>query len=365
MIKIPAHIEALQGYKPGKAVLDVFEGKNFERTAILSSNENNLGTSPKAVAAMQAAAAQSYLYPDPGSAALRKRLSEKLQVNPENIMVGNGSDSLLSLVFKSMLEQEDEVISSVATFVAVDVYGKLYQVPHKKIPHRGYAFDLEEMAAQIGPKTKMVYLANPNNPTGAMVTREQLEAFMPKVPPHVLVVIDEAYFEYAQTLSEQYPDSLDYRWDNVITLRTFSKAYGLAGLRIGYAIGAPYLMAALQKARPVFEPTALAQTAALAALDDADFLQKSMEINQAGLRQYYRAFEVMKLDFIKSYGNFVMVDMGDAAQADAVFAGLMDRGVFVRPLKGFGLPHCLRISVGLPEECGLLVEKLGEVVGKL
>ncbi|MDW7695665.1 histidinol-phosphate transaminase [Flammeovirgaceae bacterium SG7u.111] len=364
MIKIPSHIDALQSYKPGKAVKNVFEGKGLKKTAILSSNENNLGCSSKAIAAMQAAAQNIYLYPDPGSMDVKEILAKKINQKPENIVLANGSDGILSLIFKTFFEPGDEVLSSEATFVAVEMYTKLNQIPFIKVPMaEGYRFDMETLTTKITDKTKAVYLSNPNNPTGAMITKAELESFMAKVPKNVLVIVDEAYFEYSGMLSDEYPDSLGYGWENVLTLRTFSKAYGLAGLRVGYGIGNPQLIDALSKVKLTFDPNFMAQVAAAVALQDEAFLQKTVDHNQKGLAYFYKEFEKLGLNYVPSFGNFVMIDFGTEERAMEIFQTLFDRGVFIRPLKFFGLPHCVRISVGTMAECELCVEKLKEVLG--
>lgn len=363
-ISVPERIAHLESYKPGKAVLNVFEGKGFSRTAILSSNENNLGTSPLARKAMVQALDQMFLYPEPGATALRVKLAEKIGRAPSEIMVGNGSDSILSILFRAFFDPGDELVSSWGTFVAVNVMTKLNDIPYRQVPMApGYAFDLDAIAKAIGPKTKAVYLCNPNNPTGAMITQQALDRFLAQVPEHILVVIDEAYAEFATALSPEYPDTTRYRLPNLITLRTFSKAYGLAGVRLGFAVASEALIQTLIKVKLTFDPSLMAQAAGLGALEDDAFIEKTVQHHIEWLAYYHETFASMELNFVRSYGNFVMVDFGTEEKAMQVFQGLMDRGVFVRPLRFFQLPHCLRISVGTADECRLLVEKLKETLG--
>lgn len=362
MITLPENIAALQSYKPGKAVDNVFEGRNLERTAILSSNENNLGTSPKAIAAMQQVAAKSYLYPDPSGMRLREKLAAKHATISDNIIIGNGSDGILSNIFKAFFGPGDELVSSKGSFVAVNVMTKLNNIPYLQASLTNkYAFDLDAIYQLIGPRTKAVYLCNPNNPTGTMITKKAIEAFIAKIPVHILIIIDEAYAEFASSLSDEFPDTTQINLPNVITLRTFSKAFGMAGLRLGYGVGSKFIVETLMKVKLTFNPSTMAQAAGVAALEDNEFMQKTVQMNKRGLAYYYKYFDEMSLNYVPSFGNFVMVDMGTEEKATAIFKALLDRGVFVRGLSFFQLPHCLRITVGLKEECELLVEKLKEV----
>jgi len=363
MIKLPANIAALQSYKPGKAVENIFEGKDFDRTAILSSNENNLGTSPKAITAIQETAAKSYLYPDPSGMKLRSKLAAKHNTSIENIIIGNGSDGILSNIFKAFFKPEDELVSSKGSFVAVNVMTKLNNIPYLQAPLTPtYAFDLDEIYKLVNSKTKAIYLCNPNNPTGAIISKKAIEAFINKIPPHILIIIDEAYAEFATSLSDEFPDTTQLNLPNVITLRTFSKAFGLAGVRLGYGVGSQFIIDTLMKVKLTFNPSTIAQAAGVAALDDIAFMQKTIAMNKQGLASYYQAFDQMQVKYVPSYGNFVMVDMGTEENALRTFNQLLSKGVFVRPLGFFQLPHCLRITVGLPNECELLIEKLGEVL---
>ncbi len=363
MIRIPEYIQQLQAYKPGKAVQNVFAGKNLTRTAILSSNENNLGPSPKALAAAAESLATAHLYPAPASGALRAKLAERLGRKEEEIILGNGSDGILSNIFKAFLQPGDELLTSRGSFVAVNVMAKMNDVPLIKTDMtETYAFHLPAILQRVTQQTKAIYLCNPNNPTGAMIPRDELFAFIQKIPENILLIIDEAYADFSLAFSDDFPDTTQLDLPNLLTLRTFSKAYGLAGLRLGYAVGAPRLIEALMKVKLTFDPSSVAQAAGLAALDDHEFVQKTLDMTREGLQKYYATFTALGLPFVPSFGNFVMVDLGTQARAMQMFQALLERGVFVRPLEFFELPHCLRISVGTPDECDLLIEKITEVI---
>ncbi len=230
-------------------------------------------------------------------------------------------------------------------------------VRYRTAPYRDFRFDLPALAAAITDKTKIIYLANPNNPTGTIFTRQGFDAFYRHVPERVLIILDEAYLEYAKD-HPRYPDSMHYRYDNVITLRTFSKIYGLAGVRIGYGFAHEELIANLLKVKLPFEPSSLAQAAGIAALDDREFLHRSLEVNARGMRFLTQALAELGLAPVPSEANFLMIPLDSEAAAMAVFEQLLRRGTIIRPLKAFGLPHCLRISIGTPEENERCVENL-------
>ncbi len=363
MIETPKHIQDLKSYKPGKPIPEIVQEFGLGRTAILWNNENNFGAAPKALEAIQNASANSFLYPDPACLQLRGDIAALVGRKTDNIIVGNGSESVFNYILQAYFTGDDELLTSEGTFVAIYIWAKAHNVPVVKCPlTKEYGFDLEGILQRIGPKTKAVYLSNPNNPSGAMITRDELIQFIERVPQEVMVLVDEAYFEYAQDLTEAYPDSTRLDYPNLITLRTFSKAYGIAGIRIGYGVGTPELIAPLMKVKLTFEPSNLAQAAAIGALTDEEFLEKTVANNTRGLRYFYDAFSEMGLNYIPSFGNFVMIDFETADRAQALFEALMRKGVFVRQLPAFGLPHCIRITIGTPEENEWCVEKLREVL---
>jgi histidinol-phosphate aminotransferase len=348
---VPEYIKNLKPYVPGRSIEEIQKQYNIEHIHKLASNENPLGTSPKALEAMQKAFSELHRYPDIGAIALRAKLAEKYNLKIENIAVGNGSEGIMANILRCFLCDNDEMISSEATFIGFQVLargrGNRYiEVP---MPRDTYKFDLNAIVNAITPNTKIIYLCNPNNPTGTIFTRDEFDKFMESVPGNILVILDEAYFEFSAG-HVHYPDSLDYRHDNVITLRTFSKAYGLAGARIGYGFAHEELIRNIMKVKLPFEPGNLAQAGALAALDDEDFLQKTLKTNAGGYGYFSAEFTKMGLSWIPSYANFIMIDFHNEEKVNAINSEMLKQGIIVRPLKPFGLPACLRISIGTAEE---------------
>ncbi|MCB0480721.1 MAG: histidinol-phosphate transaminase [Flavobacteriales bacterium] len=361
MVRIPENIENLKSYKPGKPIDQIIEEFGLKETAILWNNENNFGPSPLAMEYLQKSMANSHLYPDPACLELRGLIAKKNQVLIGNVAVGNGSESLFNNLFNSFFEVGDELLTCAGTFVAVYIWAQANKVKVNTVPLTStYNFDLDALAKRVDKKTKAIYLSNPNNPTGAMISGEEMVNFIKKIPPEVIIVVDEAYYEYAVDLSPDYPDTTAYRYDNVITLRTFSKAYGIAAIRIGYAIASERMIDALMKVKLTFEPSNVAQAAGIGAIQDEKYLRNTVENNTHELHYYYRELHKLGYNFIPSYANFVMLDLGNPESVQILFEELMKRGVFVRVLRAFGLPHCLRITVGLPEENRLCLKALAE-----
>lgn len=355
MIQLPNNINSIQTYKPGKPSDDIF-GKDIQ-PVFLSSNENNFGPSPKAVAAIVQNVQSLHLYPDPTSHKLRTALSDYLGVAIENILPANGSDEILAMMFDAFFNEGEHILTSENTFVSVKVNAAIKNVEYRSVPMtEDYRFDLDAILSRIDEKTKVVYLCNPNNPTGQGIKKEELKSFIDQVPPSIIVVIDEAYFETAIHIDSDFPDSTSLKAANVITLRTFSKVFGLAGLRLGYAVGPAYLLNALMKARQVFSPTRLAQVGGEAALEDADYIQKTLNNNTAEMAKYVAVFNELGVKHITSFANFIMLDLGSEQKVEETFAGLMAKGVLTRRLASFGLPHCLRISIGTPQENARCIE---------
>jgi histidinol-phosphate aminotransferase len=362
MVSIPQNIQDIKSYKPGKPVKDLVQELNVKEWAVLWNNENNLGPSPLAMEHVANALATSHLYPDPTSTELRQHIAKLNNCDPNQVIVNNGSESILDGMFRAFFDKEDELLTCEGTFVAVYIWAKSNKIKVHKAPlSKGYGFDTQHLIEAITPKTKAIYIANPNNPTGTILTKAQLEEFLESVPDHILIVIDEAYFEYAQALSPEYPDSTTIDRQNVITLRTFSKAYGIAAIRIGYAVGPQYLVEALSKVKMTFAPSNVAQAAGIGAIQDSEHLQKSIDRNTAALPKFYAALHDAELNYIPSYGNFVMVDLKSVEQAKEFTEKLMKKGVFVRHLPAFGLPHCVRISTGTEVENDLFVKVLKEI----
>jgi histidinol-phosphate aminotransferase len=363
MIRIPDNIQELTAYKPGKSIEQIVEELNLTKTAVLWNNENNFGCSPKAKIKMAEAMDHLYLYSDPLSTPLRTQIARENGIQPEQVVVGNGSEGIMQNLMRAFCKGDDEVLTFQGTFVIIYVWSMLNDTPCKKVPLTdAYGFDLNPILEQITDKTKVIYLSNPNNPTGAMISEKALRDFMTKVPEHILVVIDEAYYEYASVITAEYPDSIRMNYSNVLTLRTFSKAYGLAGMRVGYAMGHVDLIEPLMRVKLTFEPSSLAQAAGEGALEDVDFLANTVQNNKEQLPVFYKAFDEMSVTYVPSFANFVMIDIGTPEKATQVFEDLLKKGVFVRVLAAFGLPHCIRITVGTPEENAFCIEMMKEVL---
>ncbi len=349
MALVPPYIAALRPYEAGRSIEDVQRQFGLDRVLKLASNENPLGTSPLAIeAARQALTSGLGRYGD-GGLGLRIALAERFGTRPQNVIAGSGSESLLSSIVRTFLGDNDEVLTTEAAFIGFQVMARSRGVAYREVPYRDFHYDLTAMADAITSQTKIIYLANPNNPTGTIFTRRDFDAFYARVPERVLIILDEAYFEYAQHAPE-YPDSLAYRYDNVITLRTFSKAYGLAGIRIGYGLAHEDLITQLLKIKLPFEPAAVAQAAAMAALGDVEFLERTLTLNALSLKMLTDGMRGFGYQVAPSYANFLMVALDSPHAAQALTNGLLERGVIVRPLAAFGLPHAIRISTGTVEE---------------
>lgn len=347
---VPYNIRDLSPYVAGKTIEEVQSEYNPPEISKLASNENRMGCSSVVQPAVIKAMQEIQDYPDPISRKLTQALAEKYRVDPENIILGAGSESLIANLCRTFFLNNEEAITANATFVGFFVQANIRGISIKKIPlSKDYRYDLEAMAEAIGPSTKMVYIANPNNPTGTYITRSEFERFMRRVPDRVLVIMDEAYYEYAREVSD-YPDSLSYDYNNVITLRTFSKAYGLAGFRIGYGIGSKKVIGHMRKTKLTFEPTAPAQAAAFAALKDQDFLRRAYKRVSEGKKNLYQFFEQQGVAYAPSIANFVMVQLESKKRAIDFTQSMLEAGVILRRLHAFGLPACIRITVGRKKE---------------
>ncbi|HLN02178.1 MAG TPA: histidinol-phosphate transaminase [Bryobacteraceae bacterium] len=345
---VPPYIASLRPYEAGRSAEEVERAYGVTQAVKLASNENPLGPSPVALEAMRQCTARLHLYPT-GGLELRQVLAREYDVKVENVIAGSGSEGIMSNIIRAFLCDDDEVLTTEAAFIGFQVLAKSRGVKYRTVPYDNWRYDLPALASQINEHTKIVYLANPNNPTGTIFTRHEFDEFYKHVPERVLIILDEAYFEYAKD-NPRYPDSMHYRYDNVITLRTFSKIYGLAGARIGYGFAHEELIANLLKVKLPFEPSTLAQAAGIGALADKAFLHHSLELNARGLRLLTGALQEMGLHVIPSEANFVMVELADVEQAARIVEDLLRQGVIVRPLKAFGLPQCIRISTGTDED---------------
>jgi histidinol-phosphate aminotransferase len=341
----------LRPYEAGRTIESVRKQYGLARIAKLASNENPLGASHKAIEAMGRTLAGLNLYPN-GGLELREVLAQQFDLEVENVIAGSGSEGIMSNIIRAFLCDEDEVLTTEAAFIGFQVLARSRGVKYRTVAYRDWHYDLPALAAAINENTKIIYLANPNNPTGTIFTKHQFDEFYKHVPERVLIILDEAYFEYAKD-NPRYPDSMHYRYDNVITLRTFSKAYGLAGARIGYGFAHEELIRNLLKVKLPFEPSTPAQAAGVAALADKEFLHRSLELNARGLRQLAAGLADMGLTVVPSEANFVMMVLASEQEASGIFEELLSQGVVVRPLKAFGLPNCLRISTGTDEDNNL------------
>jgi histidinol-phosphate aminotransferase len=353
---VPPYIDALSPYEPGRNIDEVRRAYGLERVVKLASNENPLGPSPMAIEAMQRRMHEVHQYPNAG-ADLRRVLAEKYELEVENVIAGSGSDGIIANIIRTFLCDEDEVLTTEAAFIGFQVVARSRGVTYRTVPYRDWRYDLPALADAITGHTKIIYLANPNNPTGTMFTRHEFDSFHRRVPERVLIILDEAYFEYAKD-NPRYPDSMHYRYDNVITLRTFSKIYGLAGLRIGYGFAHAELIRNLLKVKLPFEPSTLAQAAAIGALADKEFVHRSLETNARGLRLLTSGLRSLGLEVIDSDANFVMVPLDSEGTAMALTEAMLRRGVVIRPLKAFGLPYAVRVSTGAGDENEICLEAM-------
>jgi histidinol-phosphate aminotransferase len=351
---VPPYIESLRPYEAGRTIESVRRQYGLTHIAKLASNENPLGTSPKAVEAIKHALDGVNFYPD-GGLKLREVLARQFELKIENVIAGSGSEGIMSSIIRAFLCDEDEVLTTEAAFIGFQVLARSRGVKYCTVPYRDWHYDLEAIAAAINPNTKIIYLANPNNPTGTIFTRHEFDEFYRHVPERVLIILDEAYFEYAKD-NPVYPDSMHYRYDNVITLRTFSKVYGLAGMRIGYGFAHEELIRNLLKVKLPFEPSTPAQAAGIGALADKEFLHRSLELNARGLRYLTEGLLDAGLTVVPSEANFVMCVLPAEQDANRIFEELLAQGVVVRPLKAFGLPNAIRISTGTDDDNRLAVE---------
>ncbi len=353
-------IKQITPYSPGKSSREVKEELGLAEVVKLASNENPLGPCRRAIEAMQQAASEVYFYPDPVCQDLTAALAEKWEVDPAGILVGRGSDEIIHMMGLAFVNPGEEIIYSDPWFAMYPITAALMDAQAVTIRHRDFTHDLEAMAAAITDRTKLVFISNPYNPTGTIVTAQQVAEFMEALPDHVIVGFDEAYYEYVD--DPDYPDCLDYvrAGRKAVVLRTFSKAYGLAGLRIGYGIAPPDVATALKQVREPFNVSGISQVAALASLADPDQVQRSFQLVQDGKQYLYEQFEQMGLEYVPTQANFIFVDVG--IDSRKCFDELMRRGVTVRTGDIFGLPTYIRVTIGTMEQNRKFIEALREVL---
>lgn len=348
-MKINPALKNLPTYQPGRPIEEVARELGIPADSIIkvASNENPFGASPLAIVAMQKAIAGVNLYPDGNAFYLKQKLAAKLGVEPANLILGNGSNEIIEFVAHALLAAGDDVVVSQFCFAIYPIVAKMFGANVIIVPAKNYGHDLPAMLRAITPKTKIVFVANPNNPTGTLAPREEVVQFVNDVPDDVLLVMDEAYIEFLDDAVDLVSLIRLGARKNLILMRTFSKIYGLAGLRIGYGIGNSEFISALEKVRQPFNVNLLAQTAALAALDDDEHVRKTRANNFAGMEFFNRAFRELKLEFAPSHANFILVRVGDGQK---IFEAMQKRGVIVRPMGGYQLPEWIRISIGTPPE---------------
>lgn len=355
---VPDYIRELAPYVPGKPIEEV--ERELKTTAIkLASNENPLGPSPLGIEAARNALASSNRYPDGAGFYLREALSEKHHIPIDNIILGGGSTELIDLSARMVLRSADCGVTSYGSFPLYYIAIRATGARYVDIPMRDYHFDLDAMARFLPPETKLIFLANPNNPTGTMFTADDLDKFLALVPAHVLVVLDEAYCDYVDHPNYSRAIEIVRGGRNMIVLRTFSKVYGLAGLRIGYGIGPAELLDEMNKIRGPFNTSGVAQAAALAAIGDAEHVRRSIESNRAGLKQLSGGLKNLGVKFVPSFANFILVDFG--FETEPLSEDMLKHGVIVRPMRWMGFPNCIRVSVGNHAENEKFLQVLTEL----
>lgn len=357
----PEYVRAIMPYVPGKPVSELAREMGFAEASIvkLASNENPLGMSTRAREAITGVLSEIARYPDGNAFALKAAICTRFGVRAEQLVIGNGSNDILELAARAFLAPGRAAVFSQHAFAVYPLATNAVGAKCIEVPARDFGHDLDAMAAAITPETRIVFIANPNNPTGSFLPGEQIEAFVARVPRDVLVVLDEAYTEYLAPDQSYDATAWLARFPNLLVSRTFSKAYGLAGLRVGYAIAHPEVADLMNRVRQPFNVSSVALAAAEAALGDEEFLAQSAEINRRGMVQITGALTELDLEWIPSSGNFVAFRVGDAA---AVHLALLKRGVIVRPIASYGMPQWLRVSIGLPEQNSRFIEALRQIL---
>jgi histidinol-phosphate aminotransferase len=359
--RAPAHIRAIAPYQPGKPISELAREMGLDAANIvkLASNENPLGVSPRAQEAIRATLSELSRYPDGNGFELKQALSKHYGIGTECVVLGNGSNDVLDLAARAFLTPQDEAIYSQHAFAVYPLAVQAMGARGIEVPARDYGHDLDAMARAVTAKTRIVFIANPNNPTGTFIKGPVLEGFLASLPGDVLVVLDEAYNEYLPP--EARFDTLAWlsRFPNLVITRTFSKVYGLAGLRVGYSFASAAVADLMNRVREPFNVNSVALAAAAAALTDTDFVRRSYEVNRDGMAQITEGLRALGLDYIPSFGNFVTFSVSDAA---GVFQKLLKAGVIVRPVAGYGMPDHLRVSIGTQSENARFLQSLQQAV---
>ena len=360
------HLKTMAPYPPGRPIEDIQREYGLDDVVKLASNENPLGPSPHAVKAMQVTSAEMNLYPDGDGYRLKQALAKNLGVGPEEIVLGAGSDEITTLLAQCYLGPGRSIVTSKYSFIRYAMAARVMDAPIRLAPMKRFRHDSSALAGAVGRSTKLLFIDNPCNPTGAMMTRRELTRLLNSVPERVLVVVDEAYYEYARS-DPNYPDTLDLwrRFPNLIITRTFSKAYGLAGLRIGYGIARPEIVNDLNRVRSPFNTNRMAQAAAVAALDDRVHLRRSIATNDKGKIYLEGELKALELRCVRTWANFILTDFTPRGRTGSeIYEALLRRGIIVRPMAGYGLNGCARISIGTPAGNRKLIRALKSVLDK-
>lgn len=349
-------------YTPGKPVQELERELGIKNAIKLASNENPLGPSPLAIKAIKKYLGSINMYPDGDAYYIKHKLADRLNVKHERLIFGNGSNDVLDIVARTFMRAGDEAIMGEYAFIVFPIVTQAVGARAVISPMPDLNHDLKDIYSRISSKTRVVFIANPNNPTGTIARKDELDWFMERVPEHVLVVIDEAYFEYVD--EPEYPNSLDYQsmGKSVLTVRTFSKIYGLAGLRLGYGVSSPDIISAMHRVRQPFNANSLAQVAAFAALDDHDHVAEARHVNKEGQSYFFSELTKLKISFTPSFSNFILIDL--KSDPIAVYDSLLKLGVIVRPVVNYGLKTHLRVTVGLREENERFIWAIKRVLGK-
>ena len=357
--RVPEYIRSLVPYEPGKPIEEVEREYGIEDSIKLASNENPLGPSPEAVRALRERLTDLNLYPDGDCFYLKRALAAKLGVAEDRLVFGNGSNEIIELAVRTFMRPGDEAVMAHRAFVVYRLVVQANGGSCKIVPLKDFTHDLDAMADAITDRTRIVFLANPNNPTGTIYGKREWEKFLSRIGPDVLVIADEAYFEYVA--DPDYPNSLEYQENGktILTLRTFSKLYGLAGLRIGYGVGSKDLVGWMQRVRQPFNVNAAAQWAARAALEDSEHIKRTLDVNREGMDYLKREIGKLGLEQVQSHANFILLHVGDGG---AIFKRLLQRGVIVRPMGVYDLPDYIRVTVGTMKENARFINELQAII---
>ena len=359
---IPEYLDKLKVYQAGKPIEEVAREKGLTNISKLASNENPLGPSPYAIRSMTNALWDVHRYPDMHATDLKQKLCELYKVQPENIILGNGSEGIMAYIARAFIQPGDEVLTAEKTFIGFHILATGAGAQIKTVPRtEDMRYDIKALAKAVNDNTKVLYIANPDNPTGTYITEAEFDYLMQYVPKHTIVILDEAYFEFAQSTWD-YPDSMKYRYDNVITLRTFSKAYGLSGIRVGYGFANSEFITALHKVKLPFEPSLIAQKGAYGALTDYPHLERTIRNNTKRYYEILKFLDKKNFNPIRSITNFICFKTGSTEASDYLFEELLNRGVIIRPLKANHMPDWVRVSIGLKEEMKHFFEAMEEIL---